>query len=92
MERRYLLVTGQVQGVGFRWFAKMTASRLGLTGYVRNRGDGAVELEVQGGAYEVEEFAHAVSTGPRYACVETVEQRVLPLEDEGGFRTQDAWE
>ena len=50
MVRFYIRVSGRVQGVGFRWFTSMTASRLDLTGWVRNREDG-VEFwfELDGG-------------------------------------------
>ena len=42
MIRLYIRVSGRVQGVGFRWFTSMTAARLNLTGWVRNREDGDV--------------------------------------------------
>ena len=48
LTRRHLTVRGRVQGVGFRCFAQETAESLGLTGWVRNREDGAVEAEAQG--------------------------------------------
>ena len=86
MVRRYIQVTGQVQGVGFRWFAKMTASRLGLTGWVRNCPDGSVELEAQGDPAAVEDFVEAVSRGPGYAWVDQVRTASRPLADEHSFR------
>ena len=86
MVRRHIQVTGQVQGVGFRWFAKMTASRLGLTGWVRNCPDGSVELEIQGDPYSVEDFLQAVSQGPGYAQVDQVHTAPRELEDEHSFR------
>ena len=46
--RRHIIFYGYVQGVGFRWKAKNTARRLGLSGWVRNLDDGSVEMEVQG--------------------------------------------
>ncbi len=48
--RTCILVTGLVQGVGFRYFALRTASELGLTGYARNLATGEVEIEAQGRA------------------------------------------
>ena len=86
MIRRYFRVTGQVQGVGFRWFARMNASRLGLTGWVRNCPDGSVELEVQGDAAAVAAMEEAVARGPSYGWVDRVESLSRPLEEEHSFR------
>ena len=86
MVRLYIRVSGRVQGVGFRWFTSMTAARLNLTGWVRNREDGDVEMEVQGDEGPVEEFVRAVSRGPRYALVDSVERHALtPEEGERSF-------
>ena len=85
MIRLYIRVSGRVQGVGFRWFTSMTAARLKLTGWVRNREDGDVEMEVQGDEGPVEDFVRAVSRGPRYAVVENMERH--PLVPEPGERS-----
>ena len=85
MIRLYIRVSGRVQGVGFRWFTSMTAARLNLTGLVRNREDGDVEMEVQGDEGPVEDFVRAVSRGPRYAVVENMERH--PLVPEPGERS-----
>ena len=77
MVRFYIRVSGRVQGVGFRWFTSMTASRRDLTGWVRNREDGGVEREVRGDGGPVEEFIQSVSRGPRCAIVEGMERRQL---------------
>ena len=85
MIRLYIRVSGRVQGVGFRWFTSMTAARLNLTGWVRNREDGDVEMEVQGDEGPVEDFVRAVSRGPRYTVVENMEGH--PLVPEPGERS-----
>ena len=85
MIRLYIRVSGRVQGVGFRWFTSMTAARLNLTGWVRNREDGDVEMEVQGDEGPVEDCVRAVSRGPRYAVVENMERH--PLVPEPGERS-----
>ena len=85
MIRLYIRVSGRVQGVGFRWLTSMTAARLNLTGWVRNREDGDVEMEVQGDEGPVEDFVRAVSRGPRYAVVENMERH--PLVPEPGERS-----
>lgn len=74
--RLRLRVTGRVQGVGFRWFVKETARRLGLAGWVRNDPDGSVLLEVEGPVDDVERLRAAVRKGPPGAWVEDV--RELP--------------
>ena len=48
MIRRHIIFYGQVQGVGFRYYASHKAEALGLTGWVRNLPDGTVEMEIQG--------------------------------------------
>jgi acylphosphatase len=71
-----LEVSGAVQGVGFRWFAREAGQRLGLAGWVRNRADGAVEIAVEGDDAAVEQFLRQVQRGPSGAVVEQV--RHLP--------------
>ena len=56
MKRYHYYVSGEVQGVGFRYKAQRIASRLGLTGWVRNLPDGRVELELQGEEIEIDRF------------------------------------
>ena len=63
---------GDVQGVGFRLFAEAHARRLGLHGYVRNRYDGAVEVEAEGSAGELERFLTVLRQGPRGASIDDV--------------------
>lgn len=77
--RVHMLVTGMVQGVGFRYFTVMAARRYGLTGWVRNRMDGSVELEAQGEGIGLERFERAVEAGPRWSRVEHVDIDVVPL-------------
>ena len=76
--RVHMLVTGMVQGVGFRYFTVMAARRYGLTGWVRNRMDGSVELEAQGEGIGLERFERAVEAGPRWSRVEHVDIDVVP--------------
>ena len=83
MTRKHLLVRGLVQGVGFRWYALEAASRLGLSGWVRNREDGVVEAEAQGPAEDVAEFAAALRRGPTSARVDAVEQKDVPAVGSG---------
>lgn len=76
---RHAIVHGRVQGVGFRYWARSTAGGLGLTGWVRNRDDGTVELFFQGKADVVDRFELQLEKGPPGASVSRVEsQAVLP--------------
>ena len=72
-------IFGDVQGVGFRYFAQSQARRLGLDGYVRNRYDGAVEVEAEGDASSLEQLLDALRRGPRMARVADVRVRWLPF-------------
>ncbi len=82
-------VSGVVQGVGFRFFVYRIASRLGLTGYVKNLYDGGVLIEVEGDRAAVEELISQVKVGPRAAHVSDVKVEWKPFE--GAFQDFDIW-
>ena len=82
MTRRQIVVRGQVQGVGFRWFSKELADSLSLTGWVRNRKDGSVELEAEGSAASLDEFVDRLRTGNPSARVDVID--VTPAAPKGG--------
>ncbi len=67
-------IRGNVQGVGFRWWARQTARALGLGGWVRNRQDGTVELHAHGPAAALDEFRAALRAGPPGSAVSAVEE------------------
>ena len=69
---RRILVSGRVQGVGFRWFTKDAATREGVSGWVRNLPDGRVEALIEGDIESVTRVERAVRLGPRGARIETV--------------------
>jgi acylphosphatase len=71
--RRRVVVHGHVQGVFFRDTTRREASRRGLSGWVRNRPDGAVEAVFEGPPADVEALVALCSTGPRGADVRDVE-------------------
>ena len=76
-----LVITGRVQGVGYRLWAEREARRLGLRGWVRNRSDGSVEALAIGEAADVDAFAQACRNGPRMAHVAAVRRE--PATDDG---------
>jgi acylphosphatase len=63
VERRTVLYSGHVQGVGFRWTAVRIADGFDIRGYVRNLDDGRVELVAEGVIEELDQFLAAVAKG-----------------------------
>lgn len=74
---RKFVISGEVQGVGFRYFAQRSAARHQVRGYVRNLDDGRVEALAEGTAKSVEEFKQDLAAGPSYSRVEHFEETVL---------------
>ena len=68
------LITGRVQGVGYRYFADRWASQLGICGYVKNLWDGNVEVYAIGDAWALEELKHQLAEGPRSAHVTAIDE------------------
>lgn len=84
--RRHAVVTGRVQGVGFRYAARQQADGLGLAGWVRNLASGEVELEVEGPRAGVEQFMDWLRDGPPAARVDSVDLEDLePHGEVSGF-------
>jgi acylphosphatase len=73
VRRVRFVVTGRVQGVGFRWFVRAEARPLGLRGWVRNREDGPVEGEAEGAADAIDALTDCLEVGPSSAIVTNVE-------------------
>lgn len=71
IERR-VVVRGQVQGVGYRWFARETAHALGVVGWVRNMPDGSVVLEIAAAGAVIEQYTAQLKLGPPAADVTDV--------------------
>jgi len=78
-----LVITGRVQGVGYRFWAERTASALGVRGWVRNRSDGGVELFATGEEAAIASLIEACRRGPRAALVSDV--AVKDAEDDGSI-------
>src|SRR5580692_415471 len=75
-----LIITGRVQGVGYRDWAVATGRRLRLAGWVRNRGDGAVEALVVGDETAVGEMIEACRRGPALARVDGIDVEPVDLD------------
>jgi acylphosphatase len=83
--RRQVLVRGRVQGVGFRYWTRREAERLGVRGWIRNRSDGTVEAELEGDSAAVSELIDVLGRGPAGAIVENLEVAELDPDGEPGF-------
>jgi acylphosphatase len=70
------LISGLVQGVGFRWFVARHARSLGLVGYARNLPDGRVEVVVSGPEESLPALEQLLRSGPANAQVEQVERSI----------------
>ncbi len=73
MERAKIKVTGDVQGVYYRFSAKMKAEELGLTGFAENESDDSVLVVVEGEAEKIKAFLRWLEVGPPMAEVENLE-------------------
>ena len=71
------VISGRVQGVGFRYFARRAAESLMLTGWVRNCADGSVEVQVAGTAEALQRFRRELERGPRFSLVEEIVEEDL---------------
>jgi len=69
---RRFIISGRVQGVGFRYFVQSVAVRESLSGWVRNLDDGRVETAAAGDKDAMERFERAIRQGPSSARVEHV--------------------
>lgn len=73
LRRIHGLVSGRVQGVGYRLFVRSSARTLGIAGWVRNLPDGRVELSAQGTEAALEDFEDALWAGPPLSKVQSLE-------------------
>ena len=86
------LITGRVQGVGYRYFADRWAAQLGICGYVTNLWDGNVEVYAIGDAVALEEFKHQLAEGPRSARVASVDESDAVVDKRyNHFRIEGGW-
>ncbi len=79
LAEQHLIISGDVTGVGFRSFLRRKARELGLTGWVRNREDDAVEARVQGTRDQLDRFILAARTGPELSWVQHVSVSDVPV-------------
>ena len=70
MVRYFIVISGRVQGVGFRFFAQHNAIKYSLTGYVRNMDNGMVELQIQGSDNNITKFLSVIKKGNTFINIE----------------------
>lgn len=88
MKRYAISVTGKVQGVFFRDTTQRVASRLGLTGFVRNQPDGSVYIEAEGDENSLQQLLTWCQDGPQHAAVENVSHSELRPVGDKSFTIQ----
>ena len=86
--RRHFILSGRVQGVGFRWRATQIGEMLGLTGWVRNLEDGSVEMEAEGDEADIDRLLQMLQND-RYIDITGMRARTVPEEGGYGF---EIWE
>lgn len=82
--RRYV-ISGRVQGVGYRYFAQRAARELRVTGWTRNLDDGSVEVHANGTDGQLDDFESRLRQGPRSADVRSVAVAEAPVSDATEF-------
>jgi acylphosphatase len=83
MQKKFRLVlSGKVQAVNFRQFAKQNAGKLGVYGHARNLKDGNLEIVARGEESKVSEFIRICERGPMFANVREVSKDELPVDEE----------
>jgi len=70
-----IIVSGRVQGVGFRWFVFKEAQQAKVTGQVRNLSDGTVEIEIEGDKQAIKKLISKVQAGPAFSHVTNVQTK-----------------
>jgi acylphosphatase len=91
IQAKRITVYGRVQGVGFRYFVQNVATRLKLTGDVRNCPDSSVEIVAEGSAKAIAELVEQVKQGPRLSRVQRVDAVDIPVEGTYGSFSIEGW-
>jgi acylphosphatase len=85
VKARRFLISGRVQGVGYRYFAERSAHETGVTGWARNLDDGRVEVHANGTAERLEDFEARLRQGPHFSDVRSVESSDVAVLELSGF-------
>jgi acylphosphatase len=82
---RRFVISGRVQGVGFRAFTQDAAHSIGVTGWARNLDDGGVEVHANGTLRQLDDFESRLRQGPRWSEVRSVTIVEVEASDASGF-------
>lgn len=88
--RRYV-ISGRVQGVGFRWFVEREAAQIGITGWVRNCQNGDVEVMATGSRDQLRSLRQRLQEGPRASRVDQISESDVPFLQAQSFRIEGVW-
>jgi acylphosphatase len=91
LETRRYVVSGRVQGVGFRWFVEREAAQLGIAGWVRNCDNGDVEVMATGTREQLSALRRKLEEGPRASRVDHVGESRAQLLEASSFRIEGVW-
>ncbi len=85
--RKHIIVSGRVQGVGFRYRVQYLAPGLKITGWVKNLDDGRVEMELQGTEEKIKQLFEELNDD-RFILIKEVQAKAIPVIEENGFRVR----
>lgn len=85
MTRKHIIVSGRVQGVGFRYHTRMLAIAYKLSGWVINLDSGDVEMEIQGEENDIDEFLSKLGKQTMYIRIDYMDMSDCEVIDENGF-------
>ncbi len=88
LQTRHYVISGRVQGVGFRWFVEREAAQTGITGWVRNCDNGDVEVMATGTADQHRSLRQKLQQGPRAARVDHVSESSADLLEASSFQVK----
>ncbi len=91
LETRRYVISGRVQGVGFRWFVEREAAQLGIAGWVRNCENGDVEVMATGTREQHASLRRKLQQGPRASRVDHVSEAPAPFLEASSFRIEGVW-
>ena len=89
IKRYKAVITGNVQGVGLRVFVVDNASKLGITGWVKNMADGTVEMEAQGNPDKLDQLFATIKKGNFIIKVDNIDYTEIDCVEETSFIIND---
>lgn len=85
-QARHLTVSGKVQGVGFRYFAQMTAADHNIAGWTKNLENGSVAIHAEGNPDQINSFIETLKKGNHFAKVHQIQEEPASIETFTSFR------